>query len=323
MAFTPPADSRRAFLQAPRTHASPRQLLEDAMTQAERSDFEAAKVLVEQARQLGASERNIAKATQYIKSLSDAHRKTPGGASKLTTPAASNGSDSQNQPPATHANVPKSVSPTTATAKTDPVTGTFQVQVVVRATDDTASIGVPGGTASNGGTNALCEITHDCRLTLLLEGALGVDQRHKWPLPLLRRYGRRGGAFYFEAGRRCASGPALVFLETPEVEAVFSATEAALARFRQQAAERANAQAQSIAAVQEIARQEEAKSDMRRKKSMHQYNREALTLAKQQIKQQQEHEAAERAYYGLCVEFVDVCTTCMCGLRLSVVWTCV
>eukprot|EP00041_Stephanoeca_diplocostata_P019794 m.430745 g.430745 ORF g.430745 m.430745 type:complete len:124 (+) comp21399_c0_seq10:170-541(+) len=102
-----------------------------------------------------------------------------------------------------------------------------------------------------------------------------------------------------------------------------SAAEAALERFRQQAAERANAQAQSIASVQEIARQEKAKSDMRRKTSMHQHSREALTLAKQQIKQQQEHEAAERAYYGLCVEFVDVCTTCMCGLRLSVVWTCV
>lgn len=92
-----------------------------------------------------------------------------------------------------------------------PKEGYIAYHVTVREEDDSRRLGVSG--------LCVCEITPESTLTLQPAGAgpqEKVKRDHVWPLALLRRYGRNPGVFYFEAGKKCASGPAVLNLEVTD-----------------------------------------------------------------------------------------------------------
>ena len=94
-----------------------------------------------------------------------------------------------------------------------PKAGYISYHVTVQEDADSQRLGLSGLN--------LCEITPEKTLTLQLVGAVGetkVKKEHIWPLALLRRYGRSTGVFYFEAGKKCASGPAVLHLEVADDE---------------------------------------------------------------------------------------------------------
>jgi hypothetical protein len=204
------------------------------MTAAECGDFGKALQLADQAKSLGASQRNLAKAIDYIKSIAP-----PGTMEQLA---------------------PKQPPPSVGTA-----TQTFQVSVADGP--DAARLGLGG--------HAVCTVSPDCTLSVLPRGSSSMKSEHRWPLPLLRRYGRKGDAFYFESGRRCASGPAILFLQTTAMDAVFEAVEAQLAVFRAKADQDAAAHAKAVAMLQAQKRADEERVEVERAAAVLKYKKEA------------------------------------------------
>lgn len=142
-----------------------------------------------------------------------------------------------------------------------------QFQVVV--------LGGPDATRLELGGQAVCTVSSDCTLTLRPTGATSARAEARWPLPLLRRYGRKGGSFYFESGRRCASGEATLFLQSTAVDAIFTAVETQLSVFRAKAEQDEAAKGRAIAAVQLQKREEEARAEAERAAAIAKYKKEA------------------------------------------------
>ena len=131
----------------------------------------------------------------------------------------------------------------------------------------------------------MCFVDADCTLSLVPRGvgattattAATARQEHVWPLPLLRRYGRKGDAFYFEAGRRCASGPGTLCLLTSMGEAIFTTVERELATYRERAEGQERAEARAIEAMQEKRRAEEMQAETERLAAIARYVDDHIT----------------------------------------------
>jgi len=214
------------------------------MTAAEQGDFSRAMKLVELAQTMGASHRNLGKAVGYIKSIA------PPGSFDMPPPNA------------------RSDGPTASVRASGGTSSpSHDFSVTVRDGVDVARLGLHG--------EAICTVGSDCTLSLRPRGATHTRPDNRWPLPLLRRYGRRGTCFYFESGRRCASGPATLFLETAAIDAIFDAVEAQLATFRARTEGDRAIKANAIAALQEQKRAEEARAAAERAAAIAKYKKEA------------------------------------------------
>lgn len=75
------------------------------------------------------------------------------------------------------------------------------------ASADASRLGIVG--------SAKCVVTSEV-LELLFEPPRTTLATGGWPIKYLRRFGQKDGAFYFESGRRCATGPALIYLRSAD-----------------------------------------------------------------------------------------------------------
>ena len=139
---------------------------------------------------------------------------------------------------------------------------TCKVLVKVRTDKGAKALGLGGA--------ALCEINKNRILTLLPQNAAGVSSKHKWPLQLLRRYGQQGKSFYFEAGRRCPSGPVLLYLDmsAPDVARLFQTADNALDGYRKESADQKNQELDQLRKYKERVQAEEAQKEKDREVAM-------------------------------------------------------
>ena len=164
-----------------------------------------------------------------------------------------------------------------------------RVQVKVRADNGATALGLGG--------DALCEINKDRVLSLLPQNATGVRSRHKWPLNLLRRFGQEGTSFYFEAGRRCASGPVLLYLDmsATDVALLLQTANTALDGFRKESTEQKNEELDSLRKNKERVKAkqtEEAQKQLEREAAaLTTHRREAEAVATKQNAERARQEA--------------------------------
>eukprot|EP00039_Didymoeca_costata_P030349 m.29133 g.29133 ORF g.29133 m.29133 type:complete len:673 (+) comp8067_c0_seq1:338-2356(+) len=231
-----------------------RSMLEAAMNYAESGNLQEAYRLYHEAAQAGATERNLKMTREYI----DSFRPVMNPNSAMEAPV------QKKQPEARD--------------------GFFDMEVHIRKTVEAAKLDL-GGTA-------LCSITPDNKIIVVPMGSTAVDPRHVWPLQFLRRYGRDDGVFYFECGRRCASGPATLYFETPHEEALFSAADVKVRQIKAnaQAAQAAKAAEQQamIAKLREQKRIQEEKEAEARERAIREHEERAMAEAKAQMKQEAE-----------------------------------
>ena len=172
---------------------------------------------------------------------------------------------------------------------------TCRVLVKVRSDKGAKALGL-------GGTAALCEINKNRILSLLPQNATGVSSKHKWPLQLLRRYGQQGKSFYFEAGRRCPSGPVLLYLDmtATDVARLFQTADTALDSYRKESADQKNEELDALRKYKERVQAEEAQKQKEREAAMAKYKREAEAIAKKQIAERARKDA--EAQQGIAAE---------------------
>ena len=106
--------------------------------------------------------------------------------------------------------------------------------------------------------------------------------KESWTVTALRRYGREEGKFYFEAGRRCASGEGMMYLASDDCDEIFEKVDAhvrsareemkAKKAVKQKAIQEANvkraeaaAQEQKVREAAQAAHAKEAEAEARRR----------------------------------------------------------
>lgn len=124
---------------------------------------------------------------------------------------------------------------------------------------------------------------HNVKRQFSIQSAFDSSAKQSWTVTALRRYGREDGKFYFEAGRRCASGEGMMFCVGPDFDAIFDLVDAHVKSARQamRAAKAAQAKALQVANAARAAKA--AAEDARRRAEMERLAKEAEALAKKQI----------------------------------------
>jgi len=293
-------------LQAGRkTSASTKQMLEVAMTHAENGRLKEASAMVEEARGLGASDKNINAATHYINSFALVETKPKatkiGGVPVAKYNMSSSASlklkadawDAEHgvsEPSAIvnhqginrkSSDVRKGSDRTKNSPRRNSTSNSLvQIECRVRKDETSDRLNLSG--------SALCEITVDRKLTLLPKGAVDLNKNHKWPLQLLRRYGQQGSAFYFEAGTRCASGQALIYLDMTgdNVKKLFESADKALEEFRQLASDLKQKELSAIALYQQQTKLEEETKERQQSDAMAKYKQQAEIIARKQLREE-------------------------------------
>ena len=62
---------------------------------------------------------------------------------------------------------------------------------------------------------------HETKRQFTVTNHYDSSAKESWTVTALRRYGREEGKFYFEAGRRCASGEGMMYLVSDDCDEIF------------------------------------------------------------------------------------------------------
>lgn len=247
---------------APSAPISTKMLLEDAMTEAENGQWRLAMSKVRRANNAGALTKNVRAAADYIKTFipADVMKR------QLARPPGYDGPPGYDEMDLVDL-------------------AACRVQVKVRTDNGATALGLGG--------DALCEINKNRVLSLLPQNATGVRSRHKWPLQLLRRFGKEGKSFYFEAGRRCPSGPVMLYLDgsTTDVTLLLQTANTALDGFRKEATEQKNEELDALRKYKGRVQAEEAQKQKEHEAAMATHRRETEAIATKQIAERARQEA--------------------------------
>ena len=156
------------------------------------------------------------------------------------------------------------------------------MQANVRTDADAKKLGLGGA--------ARCDITRDNKLTLLLPGQSAVRKEHSWPLAYLRRYGREAGVFYFEAGRRCASGEVTVYFAAQDVDKLYATVDEAVQKFKSEAEAKEKELADALKREKEAKEEKEKQQEEELRKSMAKHSVSAEVEAKRQMAEAEANE---------------------------------
>lgn len=67
---------------------------------------------------------------------------------------------------------------------------------------------------------------HETKRQFTVTNRYDSSAKESWTVTALRRYGRDEGKFYFEAGRRCASGEGMIYLASDDCDEIFEKVDA-------------------------------------------------------------------------------------------------
>ena len=141
----------------------------------------------------------------------------------------------------------------------------------------------------------MCQLIMSPERKLILKAADGSGKQGVWPVWLLRRYGVEKDVFYFESGRRCASGPGVLTFKSKQAVDIMKLVDQHQKAKKEEITRQRNEQSRAIAAAKKATRMQQETEEAEKQKAqdalMEKHRRQAEIQAKKEMEERRRAEA--------------------------------